>query len=92
MQTYTVLLLDQFKQDVRYFKKSGMGQAINKINTFLEELQVHPKTGTGHPEQLKGHPNRWSRRITDKHRLIYEIQDEQVVVLVVSAYGHYGDK
>ena len=32
------------------------------------------------------------RRITQKHRLIYEIIDKEVVVLVLTAYGHYNDK
>ena len=34
----------------------------------------------------------WSRRITKKHRLIYEIIDTVVHVDVLSAYGHYDDK
>ena len=34
----------------------------------------------------------WSRRITDKHRMVYTINDMEVVVLVLTAYGHYDDK
>ncbi|MCH5308145.1 MAG: type II toxin-antitoxin system YoeB family toxin [Prevotella sp.] len=34
----------------------------------------------------------WSRRITQKHRLVYEIHDAEVVVLVLTAYGHYDDR
>lgn len=53
----------------------------------------HPKTGTGHPEQLKGNRSGlWSRRITKKHRLVYEIHDNKIIVLVLTAYGHYDDK
>lgn len=64
-----------------------------KVATFVEELKVHPTTGTGHPEQLKGQPEgRWSRRISQKHRLVYRIFDTEVLVLVLSAYGHYDDK
>lgn len=59
----------------------------------MDELYIHPKTGTGHPEQLKGgHNNQWSRRINQKHRLIYEIRDTEVIVIIISAYGHYSDK
>ncbi|MBQ3657914.1 MAG: type II toxin-antitoxin system YoeB family toxin [Bacteroidales bacterium] len=36
--------------------------------------------------------NRWSRRITDKHRLVYRIFETEVFVEVISAYGHYSDK
>lgn len=34
-----------------------------KAQRFIEELREHPKTGTGHPEPLKGKPEgRWSRQ------------------------------
>ncbi|MBR1922786.1 MAG: Txe/YoeB family addiction module toxin, partial [Paludibacteraceae bacterium] len=53
----------------------------------------HPQTGTGHPEQLKGDKaGLWSRRINKKHRLIYEIHETEVIVLILTAYGHYEDK
>lgn len=64
-----------------------------KAQRFLEELRVHPKTGLGHPEPLKGKPeNRWSREITKKHRLVYRIFETEVFVEVLAAYGHYDDK
>ena len=67
--------------------------AYKKAGIFIEELKVHPKTGTGHPEQLKGdRAGQWSRRITRKHRMIYEIFETEVHVDVLAAYGHYDDK
>lgn len=55
------------------------------------ELQEHPTTGTGQVEALKGFGERaiYSRRIDKKHRLIYEIFEEEKIVAVLSAYGHY---
>ncbi|MGV0921133.1 type II toxin-antitoxin system YoeB family toxin [Empedobacter falsenii] len=54
---------------------------------------MHPEKGTGHPKPLGGNRvGEWSRKITDKHRLIYTIDNDQVIVLVISAYGHYDDK
>lgn len=68
-------------------------KAFAKVQRFIEELKVHPKTGLGHPEPLKGKPEgRWSREITKKHRLVYQIFDTEVLVLVLSSYGHYDDK
>ena len=53
----------------------------------------HPMTGTGHPERLKGDlAGKWSRQITRKHRMVYEIRDTEVLVIVLTAYGHYDDK
>ncbi|MCF8231571.1 MAG: type II toxin-antitoxin system YoeB family toxin, partial [Bacteroidales bacterium] len=34
----------------------------------------------------------WSRRITGKHRLIYEIKEELGHINVIQTYGHYSDK
>ena len=68
-------------------------KAYAKAQTLINELKEHPKTGTGKPEQLKGdRAGQWSRHITKKHRLIYTIQDTEVIVLVLNAYGHYDDK
>ena len=64
-----------------------------KAMKFIEELREHPKTGTGHPEPLKGKPEgHWSRALTKKHRMVYRIFDEEVVILILSSYGHYDDK
>ena len=68
-------------------------KAFLKAIALIEELKLHPRTGTGKPKQLSGdRAGQWSRRITQKHRLIYEIHDTEVVVLVLTAYGHYDDK
>ena len=64
-----------------------------KAVLFIEELKVHPKTGLGHPEPLKGKPEgRWSREITKKHRMVYRIFEKEVLVLVLRSYGHYDNK
>ena len=68
-------------------------KAFAKAKKLIEELRTHPQTGTGHPEPLKGdRAGQWSRRITKKHRLVYTINQSEVIVLVIAAYGHYGDK
>jgi len=88
--------------EIRYTPKANDGlvklaksepKVFQKALRFLEELRTHPKTGTGHPEPLKGKPEgRWSREITKKHRLVYRIFETEIIVLVISTYGHYDDK
>ena len=34
----------------------------------------------------------WSREISKGDRIIYTIEDDRVIVYVVSIKGHYGDK
>ena len=56
------------------------------------ELSNAPYEGTGNPEPLKYQlAGYWSRRINKKDRFIYKVYESKVVVLVVSAIGHYGD-
>ena len=53
----------------------------------------HPRTGIGHPEALKGGNDvTYSRHITAHDRIIYDIYDDVLVVLVVETEGHYKDK
>lgn len=83
---------EQAKEDLARLAMSEP-KALKKAQSLIEELKEHPHTGTGHPEQLSGDlTGKWSRRITKKHRLIYEIHDMEVIVIVISAYGHYSDK
>ena len=68
-------------------------KSFEKAVKLLNEIAVHPRTGTGHPEPLRGQPeNRWSRQITKKHRLVYRIFEAEIHVDILSTYGHYDDK
>ena len=67
-------------------------QAYKKFESLIPELQEHPYTGTGHPHQLRHVNGVWSRKLDKKNRLRYMVNDETVVVFVVSALGHYDDK
>ena len=55
--------------------------------------ELHPRTGTGHPEALKGGNDvTYSRHLSGHDRIIYDIYDEVVTVLVLELEGHYNDK
>jgi toxin YoeB len=81
------------EKDVKALQRSGDKSTILKLRKLLIELMEHPETGTGHPKPLSGdRAGQWSRRITDKHRLVYSIDEEKIIVLIISASGHYDDK
>ena len=74
--------------DIDFHKKTGNKVILSKLFTFLEELTQRPFSGSGKPEPLKHNlSGMWSRRINRQHRLIYEV--EQDTVLILSAKGHY---
>ena len=73
--------------------KANEPKCFDKAVKLLNELVEHPRTGTWKPKQLSGdRAGQWRRKISDKHRLVYEIHDQVVKVLVLSAWGHYDDK
>lgn len=89
---YRITYTEEAVNDINRLRLSEP-KAYQKVRKFIAELKEHPKTGTGHPEPLKGKPEgRWSRQITKKHCLVYRIFDTEVLVLVLSSYGHYNDK
>ena len=55
---------------------------LKKINELIKECLRTPFDGKGKPEPLKGNlSGAWSRRITDEHRLVYEIKDNTIHIL-----------
>lgn len=89
---YDIIFSPRAQADIAKLKRDEP-IAHKKVVKLVNELMDHPRTGTGKPEPLTGdRSGQWSRRITQKHRLIYEIFDTEVHVDVISAYGHYEDK
>ena len=79
--------------DIEKHKKSGNKSLLKKIDQLLNELMEHPYRGTGQPELLKHNlAGLYSRRINQKHRLVYKVEEEIVTVYIVSAHSHYGEK
>lgn len=92
MGKYFVDITDNAKEDIRFWHKVGDKAALLKIKRILFELSVHPTEGTGKVESLRGNfAGCWSRRLNKQHRIVYEINDSTVTVLVLSLRGHYGD-
>lgn len=92
MMQYTIEFTPEARKLVAKCKKSN-AMLFKKLCKLLDELLAHPRTGTGHPEPLKGGDGElYSRRITASDRLIYRIFDDRIVVLILSVEGHYDDK
>ena len=90
-ETYKLKYSDEYLNHLEKHRKSGQKKLLVKIDSLLDELEVHPTTGTGQVEPLKGYGERnvYSRRIDKKHRLTYEVFEEEKYIEVLAAYGHY---
>jgi toxin YoeB len=90
---FEIEFTDEALEDIEKLKKTGNKVILKKVFSLIQELREHPETGTGKPERLKHYQqNTWSRRIDKKHRLIYLIDGIKIIVTILGAYGHYGDK
>ena len=60
-----------------------------KISTdVIKDIQRNPFDGIGKPEPLKfDFSGLWSRRINQEHRLIYEVKDQEIII--VQCRYHY---
>ena len=92
MSQYTIEFTQIAIKTISKYKKSNPLQ-YKKLVKLLDEMMEHPRTVTGHPEPLKsGDSITYSRRISKNDRLIYDIYEEKVTVLVLTVEGHYDDK
>lgn len=91
---YEVEIMPSALLDVEKHQKSGQNILLNNIGNFINEIKTTPKVGTGKPEELKGYGERsvWSRRIDQKHRLTYEIFEQEKIVKILTCFGYYEDK
>jgi len=73
--------------DIVYFTRHDL-KLVKKIFELIEDIQKTPFDGIGKPEPLKYVlKGVWSRRITDEHRLVYQITDNEIVIF--SCRYHY---
>ena len=90
--SYAITFLPSVEKVIAKWKKSNP-LLHKKLVKVLQDIAEHPRVGLGHPEALKGGGDvTYSRHITAHDRIIYDIYDAEVVVLILELEGHYGDK
>jgi len=93
MGRYSIDIEKMAKKQLADLYKLGNKADIKKVEVIIMELEEHPETGIGNPEQLKYELSGfWSRRINSKDRLVYKINELEVIVTLLSAKGHYFDR
>ena len=81
------LFTDEAWNDYLYWSETDKKQ-LKKINELIKEIDRTPFEGLGKPEALKLNlKGFWSRRINQEHRIIYKIEDGQIIF--ISLRYHY---
>lgn len=83
-----ILLWSEKSWNDYLFWEENDKKILKKINSLIKDIKREPFEGIGKPEPLKHElAGCWSRRITDEHRLVYEVDDNGINI--VSCKYHY---
>ena len=81
-KTFTEIGFEHYK-----YWQSQDRKTLNKINRLLQSIERDGAMGgEGKPERLK-YGSGYSRRIDDANRLVYEIENDTIIV--TACKGHY---
>lgn len=82
-----LIFSDKAWDDYLYWQQNDK-QILKKINQLIKDIQRDPFEGIGKPEPLKHELSGfWSRRITDEHRLVYQVNESELSI--VTCRFHY---
>ena len=68
-------------------------KTLKRINQLIKDIERNGNEGIGKPEPLKETLSGfWSRRIDERHRLFYRIDEESGNIQIAQCKGHYSDE
>lgn len=75
-----LLFLPEGWEDYLYWQTQDK-KTLRRINALIKDIQRNPFEGIGKPEPLKGsYQGWWSRRIDEANRIVYKVEDRQIVI------------
>ncbi len=81
-----VVFAPQAWDDYRYWQTQDR-TTLKRINRLIDNICRDPFEGIGKPERLRYGVQAWSRRISDEHRIVYRVEESDVLIL--QARYHY---
>ncbi len=81
---------DDAWEDYMYWQMQD-NKTLKRINQLLKDIDRNVYKGIGKTEPLTGNlSGYWSRRIDDKNRIVYKIENNQIII--IQCGSHYRDK
>ena len=82
-----VIFLEKSLDELKQYKNTEP-KLVFKILELIQDINKTPFEGLGKPEPLKGKmQGYWSRRISDVHRLVYSVTDQEIKIF--TCRSHY---
>ena len=84
---YEIIYRKQVLKDIPKLKEIGLNK---KAKQLIDILKNNPYQNPPPYEKLVGDlSGAYSRRINNKHRLVYQINEEQKIIRILSVWTHY---
>jgi len=84
---YKIVLSKQAEKDAKLIYAVGLADKVSKL---LEDLAIDPYNPNNHYEELKHDLSRLhSKRVNIKHRLVYEIDGKNKIIIIHRMWSHY---
>ena len=81
-----LIFSDKAGKEYMYWQNTDK-QILKKINQLIKDIKREPFEGIGKAEQLKYELSGfWSRRISDEHRLVYEVSESYIAIVSCRFY------
>jgi Txe/YoeB family toxin of toxin-antitoxin system len=85
---YRIVLLKSAEKDKNKIKEKPALK--NNVDRLLGVLRENPYQNPPSYEKLSGqYKDFYSRRINQQHRLVYKVDEDQKVVIIISMWSHY---
>ena len=85
-----LLIWDQSAWDDYLWWQAQDRKTLKRINMLIKDIARNGNEGIGKPEALEhGLSGYWSRRITDEHRLVYQLVGDEI--RIAACRYHYGE-
>lgn len=83
----TINITRKAYKDLLYWKETN-SKIYSRIKNLIEDIERHPLIGIGKPELLRGNLTGFlSRRINRMHRLVYKVNNNEIII--ISCKYHY---
>ncbi len=84
---YSIVYRKQVLKDIPKLKEIRLN---NKLSQLIDVIRANPYQNPPPYEKLLGDlSGAYSRRINNKHRLVYQVLEEEKKVRIVSVWSHY---
>lgn len=86
---YKILFHKKTKKDIKKLKTVNLD---NQARNLINKIRINPFCNQPPYEKLKGNlAGLYSRRINIKHRLVYDVDNENKKIRILSMWSHYGE-